>query len=42
MSTRKLLFQLACTIKNPTKHVGVVQSWHYYHLIEKVLVLTMT
>ena len=34
MSTHRLLFQWPSTIKNPTKHVGQVQSKHHYHLIE--------
>ena len=33
MSTRGQLFQFAstCTIKNPIKCVGLVQSGHYHH-----------
>ena len=34
MSTRGLLFQLASTIANPTKRVGLVQSGPHHHLIE--------
>ena len=28
-----LLFQQVSTIKNPAKHVGLVQSGYHYHLI---------
>ena len=34
MSIRALLFQLASTIKNPTKHAGLVQSRPHHRLIE--------
>jgi hypothetical protein len=34
MSIHRLLFQWAITIKNPTKHVGLVQSGPRHHLIE--------
>jgi predicted LPLAT superfamily acyltransferase len=34
MSIHELLFQWASTIKNLTKHVGLVQSGHHHHLIE--------
>ena len=39
-STCRMLFQWISTIKNPTKHVGLVQS-HLHHLIEMYLVLAM-
>jgi hypothetical protein len=34
ISIRGLLFQRASTIKNPTKRVGLVQSWPHHHFIE--------
>ena len=34
MSTRRLLFQRACTIKNLTMCVGLIQSGHHHHLIK--------
>jgi hypothetical protein len=34
MSFHRLLFKWASNIKNPTKHVGLVQSGPHHHLIE--------
>ena len=34
MSNHGLMFQWASTIKNPTKHVGLVQSGPHHYLIE--------
>jgi hypothetical protein len=41
MSICGLLFQWASTVKNPTKHVGLVQSGPHHHPIENLLVLAM-
>jgi hypothetical protein len=41
MSIHGLLFQLASTIKNPTKRVALVQSGPHHHLYENSLVLVM-
>ena len=39
VSTCGLLFQWPSTIKNSTKHFGLVQGGHHYHLIECKLFL---